>query len=393
MVLATVYLLGIEIFKVYLIMPFTGSQESNTLAIAYFLHTHAGWLRGAGWIVALILFCLLMMRGSTWMKTLSGFFFFLYIVVFYSFNVKFSADKIFKQPRKLVFSPASENQVSADRLVIGAELNGEVRAYPIQYIGYHHQVRDSIAGKPILVTYCTVCRTGRVFSPLVNGNPEIFRLVGMDHYNALFEDATTKSWWRQATGEAVAGPRKGTFLEALPSTQMTLSAWLAAYPQSKIMQPDTVFSEAYEALKLYDAGKMKSRLEGRDSVSWGEKSWVVGVQLGTQARAYDWLELEQARIIQDTLGRQVIMVVMENDSATFHVFSRLAGDHILTFEKNSSTELRDLNTHSVWDFSGRCLEGELKGQQLQPLQAYQQYWHSWRLFKSDAKFKMPNSEH
>ena len=42
-----------------------------------------------------------------------------------------------------------------------------------------------------MVTYCTVCRTGRVFSPIVEGQPETFRLVGMDHFNAMFEDEGT----------------------------------------------------------------------------------------------------------------------------------------------------------------------------------------------------------
>jgi hypothetical protein len=49
-----------------------------------------------------------------------------------------------------------------------------------------------------------------VFSPVVDGRSETFRLVGMDHFNAMFEDASTHSWWRQANGEAIAGPSKGS---------------------------------------------------------------------------------------------------------------------------------------------------------------------------------------
>ena len=70
-----------------------------------------------------------------------------------------------------------------------------------------------------MITYCTVCRTGRVYSPIVNGKLEKFRLVGMDHFNAMFEDETTKSWWQQATGIAIAGPLKGSRLEEIPSHQ------------------------------------------------------------------------------------------------------------------------------------------------------------------------------
>jgi hypothetical protein len=45
---------------------------------------------------------------------------------------------------------------------MGIVINGESAAYPIQYLGYHHQVRDTVGGESVLVTYCTVCRTGRV---------------------------------------------------------------------------------------------------------------------------------------------------------------------------------------------------------------------------------------
>ena len=60
------------------------------------------------------------------------------------------------------------------------------------------------------------------FGPEIDGTTEEFRLVGMDHFNAMFEDKTTGSWWRQATGEAVTGPRKGMALKEYPIYQKSL---------------------------------------------------------------------------------------------------------------------------------------------------------------------------
>ena len=110
-----------------------------------------------------------------------------------------------------------------------------------------------------MITYCTVCRTGRVFIPVVNGKNESFRLVGMDHFNAMFEDATTKSWWQQATGVAVAGPLKGSSLKEYPSIQLPLQSWLRKYPASLILQPDTLFKKKYLSLANYDRGNVKVR--------------------------------------------------------------------------------------------------------------------------------------
>ena len=68
---------------------------------------------------------------------------------------------MFKQPKQLLLVNAAENKVDPNRLVIGVSINGEAKAYPIQFLGYHHHVQDTVGGKPIMVTYCTVCRTGQ----------------------------------------------------------------------------------------------------------------------------------------------------------------------------------------------------------------------------------------
>ena len=105
-----------------------------------------------------------------------------------------------------------------------------------------------------MVTYCSVCRTGRVYAPEIDGKPAQFRLVGMDHFNAMFEDADTRSWWRQGTGEAVAGPLKGKILPEIFTTQTTLQQWLGMHPGSLIMQADTLFKADYADLDTYDVG-------------------------------------------------------------------------------------------------------------------------------------------
>lgn len=123
-------------------------------------------------------------------------------ILAYATNYVLAADRMFRQPTVLTMRPADASKVPLDRLAVGIEVNGEARAYPLMFIGYHHQVRDTVGGREVLVSDCTVCRTGRIFSPLVDGRAERFRLVGMDHGNAMFEDEHTGSWWRQANAFA-----------------------------------------------------------------------------------------------------------------------------------------------------------------------------------------------
>ncbi|HRI22038.1 MAG TPA: DUF3179 domain-containing (seleno)protein, partial [Panacibacter sp.] len=294
-------MLAVEILRVYFIMPFPGSQESNTINIAYFLDKNIWVIRIVCWLLIAIPLYRALTKNKWWAKVLLGSFLLLYGLVFYAFNFKFLADKMFYQPQHKNLAAVAENNVDTNKLVIGVSINGKAKAYPIEIIGYHHQVQDTLAGQPIMVTYCTVCRTGRVFSPVVNGKKENFRLVGMDHFNAMFEDATTKSWWRQATGEAVSGPLKGSMLTEIPSQQSTLAVWLREHPNSRILQPDAAYKEEYDSLAGYDKGTLESDLEKRDSASWEKKSWVIGVQVAGYAKAYDWNDLVNQKLIQDSL--------------------------------------------------------------------------------------------
>ncbi len=108
----------------------------------------------------------------------------------YLFNFVMNAESMFAQPEVLTFKSKEENKLNDSTIVIGVEYNGEAKAYPMRFLTYHHQVQDVVGGKSLIVTYCSVCRTGRVFEPIVKGKHETFRLVGMDHFNAMFEDDT-----------------------------------------------------------------------------------------------------------------------------------------------------------------------------------------------------------
>jgi hypothetical protein len=391
-------LFATEILRVYFIMPFPGSQHANTIDLAYFIDSHRIALRllGAAIVVGTLYSIQnparqhatpqaagwgLRKKRSPWPKIALAFVAILYAVVFYFFNFRFEADKMFKQPGTKTFATAAANTISPDRLVIGVVINHQARAYPIQLIGYHHQVRDTIGNTPVMITYCTVCRTGRAYSPIVNGKLEDFRLVGMDHFNAMFEDATTKSWWQQATGIAIAGPLKNAHLTEIPSTQSTLAEWLQEYPDSKILQPDTTYTGSYAALVDYDNGTIEGGLEKRDSASWKAKSWVIGVRMGNTTKAYDWNDLVSHLLIEDTIAAVPIAIALDTNNTSFRAWNRIVGGQTLQLERIPDQPLlKDSNTGSLWNLNGLCISGTLKDQRLQPVQSYQEFWHSWSHF-------------
>ena len=357
-----------ESSNVYFIMPMPGSQQMNSLDLAYFLYTWR-WLFRALFAGLILLGFRHVHWKKKWHMALP---FAALLGVIYLFNFNMAADHMFYQPSRVIFKNASQNEVDSNRLVIGLTHQGEAKAYPVRFMGYHHQLLDTVGGKAVLVTYCTVCRTGRVYEPRVNGKPETFRLVGMDHFNAMLEDKTTKSWWRQVNGEAVAGKLKGSMLPEVFSIQCRLEEWIKLHPHTLIMQADSTYIDSYPDNNKFESGKSKSKLTGTDSLSWNRKSWVVGIRTPQASKAYDWNRLKSEWIIHDEVRGTPILLVLASDTASFFAFERPGPDARFTLVKDTLY----LGQHR-FDLKGRGLDTTLH---LKPLQAYQEFWHSWETF-------------
>ena len=371
----------ITILSIYFIMPFPGSQHAETIHIAYALH-------GAYWYVLIPLLGLaiygyirLYLENARWLrKVILVIPFFIIGAVLYMADRVMSADAMFLQPTSIELVSVNDPALDSSMIVIGTEINGESKAYPMNVVGYHHQIRDSIGGVPVMITYCTVCRTGRIWDPIIEGKNETFRLVGMDHFNAMFEDASTGSWWRQANGEAITGPSKGKTLKEYPVFQKTLKEWKRRYPKSLVMLPDPAFKEQYAGLTGYDKGMVKSTLVGTNPGSWKDKSWVIGVRVGETTKAYDWISTKAKRMISDKVNGEPILVTIQSDNATFNVWSRKIDSLTLNPTSIEQDHMYDAATQTVWDKTGRCIDGFLLGRRLSPIPAYQEFWHSWRTF-------------
>ncbi len=363
-----------EIANVYFIMPIPGSQEMNSIDLAYFLYTWRWIFRGVLGLLIILSYKTAFNRS----KTISLFFTMGLFATIYMTNFEMAADSMFLQTSHLVMKNVVENKVDTSRIILGIEHNGQAKAYPIQYLGYHHQVFDTISGKPIIVTYCTVCRSGRVFEPIVNGQIDKFRLVGMDHFNAMFEDQTTKSWWRQATGEAIVGKLKGQVLAEVKSTQMGLNQWIKLYPNSLIMQTDDNFKMEYDSLSNYETGKRIGKLTRRDSLSWQDKSWIVGVTLNNENKAYDWNTLVKQHIVYDILENQPIVLILANDHKSFFALQRADKNQVFTLENDTLTD-----GQNSYNLMGISLNSKVPN--LKKINAYQEYWHSWQTFHPTTK--------
>jgi hypothetical protein len=145
------------------------------------------------------------------------------------------------------FRPASEiKSVAATEPVIRLEVNGDLRAYPLQVLTWHEIVNDTIGGVPVAVTYCPLCNAALVFNRTVAGATTTFGTTGMlRNSDLVMYDRKTQSWWQQFTGEAIVGSDTGNELEMLPSRVVAFGDFAAEAPDGKVLVPNNPSMRAY----------------------------------------------------------------------------------------------------------------------------------------------------
>lgn len=140
--------------------------------------------------------------------------------------------------------------VPSDR-VIGVEIGGEARAYPLRLLRWHEAVNDILGGRPIAVTTSPLSGGIAVWDRRI-GDEEIELAVSgyLVNSNTLLYDrhapGESSSLWHQLTGQAVAGPAVGIRLESLPAALQTWARWRQDHPDTTVMAPDRDSKELYK---------------------------------------------------------------------------------------------------------------------------------------------------
>jgi hypothetical protein len=79
------------------------------------------------------------------------------------------------------------------------------------------------------------------------------------------------------------------------------------------------------------------------------------------------------------------MLNIEKDKQSFNVWKSVVSGKELTF-KTSANGFIDNQSLSEWNKAGSCISGIYKGSKLIRLQAYQEYWHSWKTFHPETEY-------
>ena len=115
--------------------------------------------------------------------------------------------------------------------IVGLELDGETKAYPMSRLRGVRVLNDSLAGSPVVIVHQPSSDTTTAFIAQSNGKTLKFRAA--DAGADKLRDLETDSEWT-AYGVCVAGPLKGTRLKPLVLEPEFWFAWSEFHPRTKL---------------------------------------------------------------------------------------------------------------------------------------------------------------
>ncbi len=147
------------------------------------------------------------------------------------------------------FVPVAEGRnLSPTEPVIGLQVAGDARAYPLRILTWHEIVNDTVGGTPVAVTYGPLCNAAIVFDRRVDGEATTFGTTGLlRHSDLVMYDRATESWWQQFSGEAIVGSQTGKTLAILPARLESWENFAARFPDGQVLIPNNPQMRPYGA--------------------------------------------------------------------------------------------------------------------------------------------------
>ncbi|RMD95210.1 MAG: DUF3179 domain-containing protein, partial [Calditrichaeota bacterium] len=279
--------------------------------------------------------------------------------------------------------------------VIGLVSGQDIRAYPVLILNRHEIVNDVFAGRRIAVTYCPFTA-----SPLIFDRDEGVG-TGMDFgvsgflYNAnlVMYDLQGQTLWSQMRFEAVKGRFLARKLTTLPGFFMQWNLWKKLFPTTRVISSATGHNKnyAYDEYAGYNTSPYIWAPVHHKDHRLPPKARVFGVILEGEQKAYPWDALGEMGILQDRVGGQSILIAWYSPgrfvTAFFPKTSKgEARFSLVRSEAASPFYLQDDLTGTLWDLTGRAVDGPLKGESLTVVQpAYSAFWFAWSAIWPDTR--------
>ena len=225
----------------------------------------------------------------------------------------------------------------------------------------------------------------------VQGEVHTFGVSGKLIMNALvMYDHQTRTLWSQFLGKGVKGSLAGTELDFLPVTQTTWTSWRELHPDTLVLNKDGRYSrDSYES--YYRGGAAGVLGETNRDGRLKRKELVLGVSLDGVTKAYPFRLLDEQPIVNDSINGRDVLVFFDKSSGTALAYEAMVDGRALTFRMEGDGRgplaiLVDDQTGSTWmAFTGRAVDGELKGMTVDRVTSHLSFWFAWSDWNPDTQ--------
>ncbi|MEM9301143.1 MAG: DUF3179 domain-containing protein [Pseudomonadota bacterium] len=201
-----------------------------------------------------------------------------------------------------------------DDLVMGVDLHGTARAYPIRILLHHEVVNDRIGATAFAITYCPLCGSGVAFDRSIDGKETTFGVSGVLHDSDLvLYDRASETLWQQITAEAIMGPHLGATLATIPMSMTTWAEWRGAHPDSEVLSLATGHDYDYRGRNRFAEYDESDRIVfpvGHIDRRIHPKTYVYGAEIGAVSAAVIAGTLDEDRSVAVTIAGRGAEFVM-----------------------------------------------------------------------------------
>ena len=245
-----------------------------------------------------------------------------------------------------------------------------------------------------------------MYSGIVNGEATTFGTSGLLYRsNKVMYDRATRSLWNQFIGEPVIGPLADSGIRQpfFPSVVTTWEEWMEEHPDTTVLDrntgiypPDFYVPENDPRAIYYDyftSDEVMFPVWNRD-VTFDPKEVVVGLSIADSAKAYRVTDLQQVRLVNDTLGEVNVVVVASPESRAGRIYER--GDATFALPPTDESDVPPSTlvdeTGSAWQIAETGLVNNSDSSEtLSRIPSLTSFWFGWFQYHPNTEVYQPDA--
>ena len=243
-----------------------------------------------------------------------------------------------------------------------------------------------------------------MYSGVVNGQTTTFGTSGLLYRsNKVMYDRATRSLWNQFSGEPIIGTLADSGIRQpfFPSVVSTWGEWLEEHPDTTVLSRETdiyppefyVPEDDPRAIyySYFTSDEVMFPVWLRDPV-FEPKEVVVGITIQSASKGWRVADLQDVRLVNDTVGGVDIVIVASPDSRSGRVYER-AGARFSTADNGEVSGPPSIladSTGSRWNVTEQALvNADDPGIKLLRIPTTTSFWFGWYQYHPETEIFEP----